>query len=116
MPSHTIEDMKALLGNTVTYEDEESAWDACNVPQGSEGSLQYEISEVGEGLVWLTVSIWGDLRDYENVSEIEEWFNKVTTTSPPGVMVRSAILEAHTEGRERKVLQYKDAEDENAVQ
>ena len=71
------------LGNTCNFEStpEESA--ICNVPTGSEGSLQHNVfpnSDKGDdhGLSWGYATIWGDLRDFgtEDVPTIKEWFQR----------------------------------------
>jgi len=106
----TVENAKRHLGNTCDFESEDGAWEKCTVPKGSEGSLQYEISEVGQGLVWLTVAIWGDLRDYDNVEEITVWFERVTQDKQ--WMVRGAVLEIQVEQRPPILIShsYKDEE------
>ncbi len=94
------------LGHTCSFDDGEAVWEACTVPCGSEGSLQYRIIPAGEGLVLYTVAVWGDLRDYDNELEIIDWFNDVTRDS--GLMIRSAVLEYQIGNSETaKVIQYK---------
>jgi len=78
------------LGNTCNFHSTDKEWKDCNVPCGSEGSLQYKILEVGKPLAMYTVAIWGDLRDYEDIEEIKEWFDKVTVGS--GLAIRNAVL------------------------
>ena len=74
--------IKKAMGNTCDYETSITGWDQCNVPRGSEGSLQYTVSrnsdEDDHGLSWGYISIWGDLRDYgtEDVEEIVKWLQK----------------------------------------
>lgn len=102
---HTVENVKKYLGNTCEFFSEREDWDKCNVPCGSEGSLQYKVLEVGGGLIWLTVAIWGDLRSYDNVTEIKEWFERVTHIK--GLSVRGAVLEIEVENQATIVLQFK---------
>jgi len=114
MPFNTIESYKKLLGNTFSYEDDEEDWDKCNVPCGSEGSIQFNFwasSDLAQ-MAAFGVHVFGDLRDFgkEDVPKIEEWFNRVTTTE--GVMVRSAILEIDIEGVEKPIiLRHKEESD-----
>ena len=106
IPFNKIEDYEKLLGNTVSFKGPKSAWDKCNVPTGSEGSIQFSfwrnpdlhcVSAFG-------VHIFGDLRDFsqEDVPKIEEWFTQVITAK--GVMVRSAILEIRVEYAEQVII------------
>ena len=112
MPFNTLESYKTLLGNTASFEDDEEAWDKCNVPTGSEGSIQFNFWANPDlrHLASFGVHVFGDLRDFgkEDVSKIKEWFKRVTTTK--GVMVRSAILEINVEGSEPIILRYEDKE------
>lgn len=110
MPFNKLQDFKELLGNTCSYEENEKTWDKCNVPCGSEGSIQFNFwsNPHLSSLASFGVHIFGDLRDFgkEDVPKIEKWFEKVTKTK--GVMVRSAILEIEVEGEEPIILQHKD--------
>lgn len=103
-PFSDEESLSQVLGNTVNFEDEKWVWDKCNVPCGSEGSLQYKIIRSGDGLILWTVAVWGDLRDFDNIQGIEDWFDKVTKKSK--LLIRSAILQIEVENGENKVLQY----------
>ncbi len=71
---------KPDLGVTCTFESEEKEWDACNVPKGSEGSLQHHTWENPHthSLSAYTCMIWGDLRDYNNITEIVTYLNRIT--------------------------------------
>lgn len=71
--------LEELLGHTANYDSPREDWDKCNVPCGSEGSIQYKVEMTGkpDDVVRGHVSICGDLRDYENVKEIENWFRGV---------------------------------------
>jgi len=70
------------LGNTCDYNSEPGAWDECNVPRGSEGSLQYSVSPNSDdddhALSWGYASIRGDLRDFgmEELPTISDWFER----------------------------------------
>lgn len=92
------------LGNTCTYESDQNAWDLCNVPCGSEGSLQYHVWEnpSPNDLAAYTAMIWGDLRDYGDVEEITEYLNQVTD----GHMIRQGVAEIEVEGGEPVVLRH----------
>lgn len=97
-----VQDVVDIMGNTCDWEDSEEIWEKCTVPKGSEGSIQYKILKVGDGMVLWTIPIWGDLRDYDNVKEIEDWFMGIIAN--PDVWIRSAVLEIEVEGGEYKVI------------
>lgn len=84
------------LGNTCTYESDRKDWDDCNVPMGSEGSMQYQVWDNPHtgSLAAYTAMFWGDLRDYEDDKEILEYFARITK----GQMIRSGLLEIDIEG------------------
>jgi len=74
------------------------------IPEGSEGSLQYNIWEGTResSAANCTVSIWGDLRNYDNVEEILEYFNKIVE----GKSIRSGVLEIEVGAKFCSVFRY----------
>lgn len=111
MPYNTIEQIKQLIGNPVSFEHDEKEWDACNVPCGSEGSIQFVfwVNPSLSSLSAFTVGVFGDLRDFgtEDVPKIKEWFERVTKVE--GIMVRNAIIEICIEGtKEPIILRHED--------
>ena len=105
-----IKSIREILGITCRYNSPDKRWKECNVPCGSEGSIQYQIIPAGDGLVLWTVAIWGDLRDFgsKDVKKIRKWFKKITEES--GLSIRSAILEIRIEYGKTIVLRYKEKE------
>jgi len=111
-----------MVGNTCSYDDDAPKWDACNVPCGSEGSLQYSYSfadhdEATEGFIASTslsrsaIAIWGDLRDYDNENEIIEWFKGTLAKFQPNhpenkglFSIRDALLSIEVEGQGKKAV------------
>lgn len=81
---------------TTHWEDDN--WDDCNMPCGSEGSLDINIwtAPSKSSIAAYTINIFGDLRDYENKEEIINWFHKLITKT--FLMVRAAALTIHVEG------------------
>lgn len=80
------------LGDICRWEDENTDhWDTTLLPCGSEGSLQYEIirNPDPDCLAAMVVVFYGDLRDYDDVTYILEYFHRITK----GKMIRSGILE-----------------------
>jgi hypothetical protein len=94
-------EIRKLLGNTCTFGDNDDVWDACNVPCGSEGSIQYFIQKVDYIYVNWIVAIMGALRDYENVDEIKQWFEKILQAK---MMFREATLQVMVENEEKVVF------------
>ena len=93
------------LGTTCRYDDEDrSKWKDCDVPCGSEGSLQYSLIEYGTGLPWLAVHIWGDLRDYQDIDAIVAYLTRIVE----GQMIRSGIAEIEIEGCPTQVWRHCD--------
>jgi len=105
-----IKSIREILGITCRYNSPDKRWKECNVPCGSEGSIQYKIISAGHGLVLWTVAVWGDLRDFgsKDVKKIRKWFKKITEES--GLSIRSAILEIRIEYGKTIVLRYKEKE------
>jgi len=94
-------DLHEVLGFTCTFDDNPNAWDACTVPCGSEGSLQFGTvpGVVPSSLNSHNVIIWGDLRDYENPDSVVEWFEeRLSVLSDYRCRHRGATLLAQTEG------------------
>ena len=71
-----------FFGHTCTYEDGEAEWEQCDVPNGSEGSLQYKYVEYPDNenaLVQGSLVIWGDLRDFEEADhpQVIEYLTRI---------------------------------------
>lgn len=109
-PLHTVEAVKAIFGNTCSFDDDEAVRDACTVPCGSEGSLQYEVIEYSDGLPWVTVAVWGDLRDYDYIAEIKQWFERILCGE--GLIIRQAVLSVSVENG-REIIYYAAHDDGN---
>lgn len=129
--------VKEALGHTWRYDDSPAESpaesDACSVPSGSVGSLQYVVErnegedEFTHGLSWGFVAIYGDLRNYESVERIADWFKGALEKlrNPPSevpveqmnpfdkamymlgtFLIRDAVLSIDVEGRPRTVLSW----------
>jgi hypothetical protein len=98
--NYTIEHIKKLIGPTNLYHENNPE---STLPSGSEGSLNYRIIEYGTGLPWLSIPIWGDLRDfeYEDVGQIEVWFDDLLGKLDT---IRGAVLCIETEGQKPIIL------------
>lgn len=111
MPFSTLNAVKEHMGKTFCYDDDENKWDDCNVPCGSEGSIQFVFYESPDmsSIAAYTVAVWGDLRDFgskEDIETVKKWFNSVTKGE--GVMVRNAILEIDIDGKDHTILRHED--------
>ncbi len=131
MNKRVKEAVAKALGNICDYDSSSETWDLCNVPQGSEGSLQYKVfansDKEDHGLSWGYVAIWGDLRDFgtEDYPSVLDWFQKSLERlmlpegfgSPEDMSqndkalyaiasfgIRDAVLSVHAEGSPCKIL------------
>ena len=106
--------LKEKFGRTVSFSDSQRKWNRCNVPRGSEGSIQYKIIRGGESGTsysggekeavdyrWI-VTIWGDLRDYDTPKEIIQWIEQATK----GLFVREGIIKLYVEGQDHIILRH----------
>lgn len=82
---------------TCNFEDEEEKWNNCNVPCGSEGSVQVSIYQNPDPscLSQYSISIYGDLRDYSNKDEVKQWFEEICTKKD--LIIRNAELTCEVE-------------------
>jgi len=100
---------------TCGFTDDEIEWKECNVPCGSEGSIQVNIWENPEDhhLAAYTVNFWGDLRDYDNEQELVDWFTKIIKSH----MIRDAVMSIRIEYQSYSVYvsQYDEKTNENNV-
>lgn len=109
-------DLRSILGqpssNPFDTSSDAPYREASGIPAGSEGSIQYAINDAGDGLVWKTVAVWGDLRDFgeDDTHEINEWFARIVEASSLAnaprtkLMLRTAHLLVEVEGGMRYVL------------
>ncbi len=89
--------IREKIGEECSYDDLLNGVDpvdSCNIPCGSEGSLEYGISKpYSPGLPWICVYIWGDLRDYNDQNEIHEWIKKICE----GELIRNCCIKVDVE-------------------
>ena len=102
--------IEKVIGKTTDFISSYEEYDECTVPCGSEGSLQYKVDIHGgnSSLYRGAVTIWGDLRDYDNTNEIVSWFKKtlesfnISKEFPFGV--RDAVISIDVEDSPNKVI------------
>jgi len=98
---------KKFLGNTCCFDDEQSVWDKCDVPRGSEGSLQYEIYEnpIESSLAAYHVLFYGDLRDKgeEILEEMQKYLDRISI----GRSVRQGIFEINISRKQTRIFEYR---------
>ena len=101
-----------LIGKEVRFSDESDIWaDARKhpkkyLPMGSEGSLRMSVWTNPEihHVARYTVSIFGDLRDYDTPETIIEWFKKKCEDEE--LPVRDAVISARCNFQEPLVWTY----------
>ena len=89
-------DFDGLIGKECRFDSPEAVWrDACEhpedfLPMGSEGSLRKSVwvNPSESSMAAYTVSVFGDLRDFDASHEIVEWFKEVCD----GLCVRNAVI------------------------
>ena len=83
------EQIKNVLGRTWEYDDDVDP-DIEYAPYGSEGSIQYIITEnLNEScMAAFVVTFYGDLRDYTDDAEIIAWFEKACNA----LHIRQAVI------------------------
>lgn len=113
-PAELLKDaLKEHFGKEVHYHDDHDIWRDYDehpeefLPCGSEGSLRIDIWENSDPshAAAFTVSIFGDLRDYEDDNGIIEWFKEKLELKPFSelpVWVRQASIVAQVDSREPK--------------
>ena len=93
------------LGQMCKWEDEDTShWETSKLPCGSEGSIEYEIIKTGgeNSVASMVVNFTGDLRDYEDTTEIITYFNDIVKDK----MIRSGIIEINVEFKNTLILRY----------
>ncbi len=75
-------------------------------PWGSEGPLNVVVwqSPAPNSIAKFTVSIFGDLRDYNNEEEVVAFFENLATMD--GFWIRSGVFEVEVEGLEPSIYQF----------
>ena len=104
-------DFVNIFGKTCKFEDKNDIWvDAREhpdeyLPMGSEGSLEMNVwTNPDRGfLPAYTVSVFGDLRDYNDIYAIKAWFYKCCSK----VNIRQAVIEIYCEESDPVVLNYR---------
>lgn len=100
IPTSVLADLKERLGPIKHYADDVDE-ETVKLPLGSEGSLQYSIYENPDKstMTAYVITIWGDLRDYEETDSIAEWLK--TTFDPNTTWIRQGVMEMHVGGDDK---------------
>ena len=107
-------DFDEILGKECLSDSPSKVWDDAlknpdkYMPMGSEGSLQKSVWENPDrGCVdSYTVSIFGDLRDHDSISEIIDWFIKKCNL----LWIRNAVITVENELHGTKTYTYQWSE------
>ena len=94
-------DFDELIGKECLWDSPTEVWDDADgnpdkyLPMGSEGSLQKSIwiNPDKDCMDSYTISIFGDLRDHDNVKEIIDWFKEKCKK----LWVRNAVITVENE-------------------
>lgn len=100
--------LKVFIRNTWTHRNKNG-----NMPTGSEGSLDVEVIERNEedsAAYFKTISIFGDLRDFdkEKCNSIREWWKNISKRCGKTCLIRQAVLQVIPEDGESFILTEKD--------
>ena len=102
----TADEIRRAFGKTFAWEDSQDKWDACTVPYGSEGSVQYDVVQTGGedensvNIAWGLVYIHADLRDFSNANAIYDWIMGALhklADNKQGFSVRSCCVKVDVE-------------------
>lgn len=99
-----LEKSKPVLGHVCHFNSPEEDWDKCDVPCGSEGSLTTTMWENPDecSVANHTATIFGDLRDYNDVAEIVAYLNRITK----GHFIRQGCATIDVEGEPTQTYIY----------
>lgn len=103
-------DFDKVFGKECLWESDNNIWDDAELnpddymPMGSEGSLEKSVWTNPDAycMARYTVSVFGDLRDYNDSKAIIEWFKN----SCDKVAVRQAVITIKVEGQEPIIYRY----------
>ena len=107
--------LENCFGTTVKYNDPLEIWKKCDVPRGSEGSIQYLVERTGRSneLSWGSVVIWGSLRDRggDNIlDEMHRWTNRyLTRINARNISARQVAINVHEEYIRQSIIYLNDA-------
>ena len=96
---------KFIYTDTLDISELRKGAEECNMPTGSEGSLDYRVIENPNenDICAYTVVIFGDLRDFgkDNINEIKDWWKNMLSKF---AMIRQAVLQIQPEDGETLIL------------
>ena len=94
-----IKDVEKILGKMCTWNN---WYDKCKLPMGSEGSIEYKVIQNTDedSLARFDILIYGDLRDYDDLEEIKNWFISLKEkfeNNESFMCIRDAVLKCYCE-------------------
>lgn len=117
-PDPTLNLIQELLGDIIKYDHvglfgtKHGERPDSPIPCGTEGSLEYEIivNPDPNTVVAYTIPIWGDLRHYTNIAEVEDWFYNIVRHED--LIMRQAVLQIDDNNGNVKVLYHNATSEE----
>ena len=104
----TVTRIQNILGPIAKWNDlmrDTNSQKACKLPMGSEGSLEYRIIEYDRGFPWLSIPIWGDLRDVDEFDYIKNWWETlIKEFNEKNYPIRGAVMKIDIEGQPSLIL------------
>lgn len=103
---NTSKTVEKIIGPVCLFEK----WNEnSKLPTGSEGSIEYNViqSKDESSIARFTVVFYGDLRDYDDLQEIKQWFIKLREeieASDNEMIYRDAILKAWVESTDKPLI------------
>ena len=107
----TNKEIEKVIGKPYLWEDDYDDFFDSNdnpkfklLPRGSEGSLEYSVwnNPDDQCLALQTITVFGDLRDYSNVDELEIWFRNVCKY----LYIRQSVIQITVEHKKNVIIGY----------
>lgn len=122
--------LNEAIGRECDYESDSAVWADLDkhqnlyMPCGSEGTLKKSIwvNPDPSYMSAYTISVFGDLRDFDNVEEVAEWFInackkieslKCDDAAMPKLWIRNAVIIAECEDGKSKIVAYHADEEDD---
>jgi len=107
-------DLEEKIGKVLYNDSDVKVWKEQDeyperfTPTGSEGGIDYFIylNPDKSDLIRYTVTIFGDLRDYCDISAVKKWFEDILYNKD--LWIRDAVLNIEVEKGKKETITYKE--------